>query len=316
VKTKGKLHPVKTTFWQLFILLLLNAAFTAVAEEPKEFRVVGYVPTWTQDNVSDASLAQLTDVVMFSAQVTADGAFPPNPVSDNELAWYQDAQKKHGFRLHLCVGGWGRSAGFPLMAPDATKRAEFIGGIVKYCRENGIRGIDYDWEFPKNAEEKSAYDALIEDTHKAAIEMGLELSVALGWTQSLSARAYNAVDRINLMTYDMGARHSTYAAMKKTVERVTKDGVPAEKICVGVPFYGRKVDDEEVSKGYSQLVAEYQPKAHKDEAGGFYFNGAATIQRKSRYAKNKNLGGIMIWEISADTTDATSLLFVITEELK
>lgn len=47
-----------------------------------------------------------------------------------------------------------------------------------------------------------------------------------------------------------------------------------------------------------------------------YYNGSETIRKKTEYAQN-NLGGIMVWEITQDTSDREySLLSVIGDAIK
>ena len=62
-------------------------------------------------------------------------------------------------------------------------------------------------------------------------------------------------------------------------------------------------------------MREFAPDPGADEAGGYYFNGVATIRHKTRYAIDQGLNGVMIWEIGQDTQDHTSLLLAIHEEV-
>jgi GH18 family chitinase len=55
-------------------------------------------------------------------------------------------------------------------------------------------------------------------------------------------------------------------------------------------------------------VKQYQPAFDTDEVDGIYFNGLGTIQRKTCFAMGEGLGGVMVWELAHDTTDANSLL--------
>ena len=48
-----------------------------------------------------------------------------------------------------------------------------------------------------------------------------------------------------------------------------------------------------------------------DDVNGVYFNGLTTIRRKVCYGIAEELGGFMVWELSQDTTDASSLLLQI-----
>lgn len=279
------------------------------------FRVVGYAPDYSLDRTDPAAFGRLTDVILFSVEPTSDGAFPAEALAAAPVARFQEIQRAHGVRVHLCFGGWGRSAGFPPMATDPAKRAAFIAALAAFCREKGFDGVDYDWEFPASREEHAAYDALLIETAQALHPQDREVTVALGWSQTLDPAAYAAVDRIHLMTYDMGARHATHEAATAAVRRLLRDGAPREKICLGLPFYGRKMDHPDTAAAYADLLRDHAPAPAQDEAGGFYFNNAETLRRKTRYALEEGLAGVMIWELSMDTRDDTSLLKAVTDEI-
>lgn len=51
----------------------------------------------------------------------------------------------------------------------------------------------------------------------------------------------------------------------------------------------------------------------KDEFDSVYYNGMATIKEKTGLAIREGLAGVMIWEISQDTQDETSLLKAIND---
>ena len=279
------------------------------------FRVVAYLPDYAMTTVPPKAFDLITDLVFFSAVIDQDGAFPITTLSALPVAAVQQIKREHALRTHLCFGGWGRSDGFAVLSLDPGKRKAFIEALTAYCTANAFDGVDYDWEFPANREERAAYNALLTETAAAFHPKGLEVSIALGWSETLDAAAYTAVDRIHLMTYDMGKRHSTYAASKAAVGRVIASGAPAAKICLGVPFYGRKMDQLDTAMAYKNILSEFAPGTRADEAGGFYFNNAATLRKKTHYATHKGLAGMMIWEISMDTGDETSLLQAIQKEI-
>ena len=78
-----------------------------------------------------------------------------------------------------------------------------------------------------------------------------------------------------------------------------------------MPFYGRSPKE---SAAYRDLVARDPANARRDEAGqgaeAIRHNGIPTMERKTELAMRKG-GGIMFWELTQDTTDATSLLGAI-----
>jgi GH18 family chitinase len=79
---------------------------------------------------------------------------------------------------------------------------------------------------------------------------------------------------------------------------------------MGVPFYGRGPGR---GGAYRQLLAQgADPQA--DVYDSIYYNGIKTMRQKTRLAMERG-SGIMIWEISEDTTGTNSLLRAIHEEL-
>lgn len=281
-----------------------------------EFLVVGYAPDYSMERIHAGAYECVTDAILFSAELTEDGAFPAEAIAALPVAQFREIKREHKVRIHLCFGGWGRSGGFPEMTGDAVKRKTFIAALLQWCLANGFDGVDYDWEFPANPEEHGAYNKLLQETAEAFRPYGLRVTVALGHTQHLDQAAYDAVDAIHLMTYDMGVRHATQRDVASSVRRLIQSGAPTEKIVLGVPFYGRKMDDRDVAMAYESILKQFAPSPDEDEAGGFYFNNIETIRGKTRYALQEGLAGIMIWELSMDTNDEASLLKAIDEEFR
>ena len=63
------------------------------------------------------------------------------------------AAAKHGTELLICFGGNSRTNGFPEMVADAGARQRFIATLTSFCREHGLDGVDYNWEYPKDGTE-------------------------------------------------------------------------------------------------------------------------------------------------------------------
>lgn len=276
---------------------------TDASGEPS-FRVIGYVPTYSLERVPPEAYRRVTDIILFSAELTAEGAYCEESVGALPVAYFQALKREHGVRVSLCFGGWGRSGGFSEMTQDEERRAAFIARVLQWCLDNDFDGIDYDWEFPATSDEQAAYGQLLTETVAAFRPHGLRVTVALGHTQVLDQTAYDAVDAIHLMTYDMGVRHATEKSTQSAAQRLIRSGAPAHKIVLGLPYYGRLIDDRDVAMAYRDILDQFSPKPSEDEAGGFYFNNIETIQRKTRYSLDQGFAGVMIWELSMDTEDA------------
>merc|ERR1712216_470934 len=81
--------------------------------------------------------------------------------------------------------------------------------------------------------------------------------------------------------------------------------LPAEKLTVGLPFYGRSVTTGEW-KSYEDLVQEHHPLDPKSDMvvgqtqEKISFNGPQTIADKTRVALEAGIAGVMIWEVGQD----------------
>lgn len=290
-------------------LFAVGAMFTcaASAEQPA-FHIVGYLPHYRLADFDSNEARYVTDLVYFSAEPAADGTLKPSLLDDKGLKKLQSIKAKHQVRLSLCVGGWGRSAAFAVVAGSPDARRRFTTEAVRFCQENQFDGIDLDWEHPANDAERDDYGRLIVELQSACRPLGLLVTVAIADWQTLPAAGINAIDRLHLMAYDARGRHATYAYAVSAVERVAKAGVPKAKICLGIPFYGRRIDDSNQSLTYAEIVRRYQPPPANDEADGIFFNGIDTIRRKVAFARDEGLGGVMVWELGQDAGGNASLL--------
>ena len=286
-----------------------------VLPEP-EVRVVGYFPDYKIHSVDDSVAGNLTDVIFFSIEPKVDGGLDLGRFGTEARGKLNTMRAFNpGLRVHIAVGGWGRSDGFAAMSLDSLARRRFVNSLRTLCQTYNLAGVDYDWEFPANAAENKAYADLLVDTHNSFKENNLQVSVALNVHQDLAPEAYAAVDRIHIMSYDHSGRHSTYDQALSDVADFLARGIPANVICLGVPFYGRQIDNFSQSASYAEIVDEYYPIASVDEIEGMYFNGRETIARKTIYALDSGLRGIMIWEIGQDAPGEFSLLGTIAKAL-
>ena len=275
----------------------------------REFAIVGYLPDYR--TLDPAWGSYVTDIVYFSASLHPTGELETGRLSAQTLAALREMRATYGTRIFIAIGGWERSENFAAVATDPALRARAVQAITAYCLENGLDGVDFDWEFPENAAERAGYVALLAEVHQAFAPHHLRVSVALAAWQDLGDDLYAAVDRIHVMAYDHEGRHSTFEQAVGDILAFLERGVPPEQLLLGVPFYGRSIDNPSNAFTYAEIVARYHPAPDVDEAGGIYFNGITTIQQKTRYALAQQLGGVMIWELGQDTADDTSLLAAI-----
>ena len=107
------------------------------------FSIIGYLPEYRVETVSPEKLIPITDLIYFGIKPPANGHLPVTPVKNSILRKLHEIKHITKCRLLICVGGWGRSTGFPALAGNKEFRGEFISNISSYCRANGFDGIDY-----------------------------------------------------------------------------------------------------------------------------------------------------------------------------
>jgi chitinase len=280
-------------------------------------------------------------------------------------------------KILVSVGGWGWSGGFSDMALTKESRTRFIQSALAFIERHRLDGLDIDWEYPglpgagntHRPEDKenftlllkecrSALDAADESKHYLLTIAAAASSDFLEKTNMQEASQY--LDMVNLMTYDFAGewddavRHhanlypSEYYelgnSVSETVSRFIKVGVPAEKMVVGVPFYGRgwrncaTVNDgigqsgdglSNVNLSYRNLKTNYlSDSAYKqgwddsakapylfneDERIFITYENPRSLHLKCGFVKDNNLKGVMFWEYFGDYDE--ELLSAISGEM-
>lgn len=263
----------------------------AVTGAKSEFRITAYLPDYRADSFDADAATALTDLILFSVEPDAGGSIDMSRL--NRMPWEKlhALKKDHGVRLILCVGGWGRSSNFAAVTKSDAIRPAFVASAVKTCLDHKLDGLDIDWEHPHDAAEEAAYGKLLAELHEAFKPHGLLLSATIAGWQRLPKEGIEAVDAVNIMAYDQDGRHSTFEGATADVKRVTEMGVPAAKIVLGMPFYGRDIKNRRRAVTYREIVTKHHPAVDVDEIDGVYFNGPAMIAKKTEFAKSSGLKG-------------------------
>lgn len=309
-----------------------NVGEPAVGESG--FKVVGYYPSWEPSKLDRIQLDVLTHINYAFAIPTSDGGLRPldNPQTAKQII---DIAHKHGVKVLIAVGGWSYND-VPLEATfmDATasddKIKKLVDSIVNLVNEYGFDGADMDWEHPRVDGDSSArYTKLMTSLSAELKKNGKLLTAAVLSGVTADGNVYydsaahkdaviQCVDWFNVMAYDGGDgdRHSPYdfAVNSASYWKNTRK-MPAEKVVLGVPFYARPS-----WAPYSEILTQDSGADGKDIATyqgmEAHYNGVATIKQKTQWAL-ENIGGVMMWEISQDTTDKSkSLLSAIGDTIR
>lgn len=267
----------------------------------------------------------------------------------------------------ISVGGWSWSGRFSDVALTDSSRKVFAESCGDFISKYGFDGIDIDWEYPvgggmysniKRPEDKQNFTLLIQKIREVLDARGIVdgKKYILVFAGSAGSWYINNVelgnlqkyvDFGNIMTYDFHGTWDKYTDFNAplynnsdispqykgnvdySVSNWLKNGFPASKLFMGIPFYGNKYNlvnnlnnglyqtfSGGSSVSYANIAANYLNIPEKGYIRYFstesmvpwLFNGSTFISyddeesifQKARYVKNKALGGAMVWEISQD----------------
>lgn len=168
-------------------------------------------------------------------------------------------------KLLLSIGGWTYSAHFQPVASNPTLRSKFVSSALKLLEDYGLDGFDIDWEYPANDQEAQDYVDLLKEMRQALTQLSkskdtapylLTIAAPCGpnhYTQLKMKEMDKYLNFWNLMAYDYAGSWSTvtgnqanlYGPAPSTqvaVDYYIKQGVPANKLVMGMPLYGRSFE--------------------------------------------------------------------------
>jgi chitinase len=267
-------------------------------------------------------------------------------------------------KILISVGGWGWSENFSDAVLTASSRKKFAKSNASIVEEHNLDGVDIDWEYPGMKGEDNVFrpedkenftfmfQALREELDRLSKKTGKTylLTTAIPcFTRFIEitemGKAQQYLDYVNLMAYDfhvagpLAGHHSnlffsenynTEQSGDRAFQEYTQAGVPAEKLVLGIPFYGRswimKTEDnhginrpiESVSRagGYtfvkdSIAIRPGFVRYWDDKAKVPYLFNSKTkqlvsyddeesVKIKCEYVKSKNMAGIMFWQYASD----------------
>ncbi|KAL8295054.1 hypothetical protein RB601_003572 [Gaeumannomyces tritici] len=267
-------------------------------------------------------------------------------------------------RVILSIGGWNWSTNFPSAAATTASRDRFAQSAVKIMGDWGFDGIDIDWEYPADHIEATNFILLLGAVRDKLNGYAQQFAPGYHFTLSIASPAgpthYNKldlksmshiVDHFNLMAYDyggswdnltghqsnlyLGGSPATAFSATAAVQDYLRAGVPASKIVLGVPLYGRAFESTSgIGQPFSgvgggswekgvwdfkdlprqggnekfdpETVAAYSYDPSSREL--ISYDTPQVVKEKVSWLKTSGLAGTMFWEASGDRTDDRSLI--------
>ncbi len=284
--------------------------------------VVGYFPTYNNfpNAINNMDLSVLTHINVAFLNPDANG----NIAMPNGLATVVAAAHAKNVKVNLSIcGGSGNANTYHTLLSNATLTGTFINNLVQACIHNNLDGVDVDIEgnvLDGTAVTPVQYENFVTKLGVALHAQNKMMTAALAswFANNVSNTAAQQFDFIGLMSYDAyggwtgPGQHSSYQMAVNDFNNFHNNkGVAANKLLIGLPFYGYGWGVNQRAWSYADVVNAYPGAENLDQIGSgadvIYYNGIPTIQQKCTFAK-QNAGGVMIWELTQDVTGSKSLL--------
>ncbi|KAI5644635.1 glycosyl hydrolases family 18 domain-containing protein [Phthorimaea operculella] len=332
-----------------------------------------YRPGDGQFNVEDVNTDICTHVIYTFVGIVAEGYvisldpwldLPDDGGRDNLRKFTALKERNPDLQTILAVGGWNEgSANYSIMAGNEAYRKNFISSALDFVQTYGFDGFDIDWEYPNRRDTVNGeadidnFSLLVKEIKEEFSKYGLSVSAAVSAVEEAAVQSYDVpviceyLDFVHVMTYDMygpadnftglnAALHLGEAGLVNTVDVAIEywlsAGCPAEKVIMGLPFYGKTynlVDPEQNGVGapsngpapagpitqengtlaYSEIClllqdetwnVNFEPLARVPYAsrGNVWisYDNPQSITEKVNWALEKNIGGVMFWSIESD----------------
>lgn len=323
----------------VFTLVLLLATWPARADPP---RIVGYVAAFKglDRELAQPRLDHYTHLVLAfvnptpTGAVLAEGGLACAPagagtmISYSQLqsliAWAHSRQIKvlaslGGAVIPPCGGDWAT-----LLQPET--RQTLVANLVGFVDRYDLDGLDVDLEgdLMIGIDRNGNFTPFVRELAAALHARSKLLTAATGSSPSnmIPASSLAFFDLIGIMSYDAvgrtwgtpGGEHASYDQAENELAMWIKQGVPAAKLLLGLPFYGRGFGTYQEGWSLQDIASQLGKKQVKSDVVGqrcggcdyITYNGLPTLARKAELAGAWG-AGIMVWEVGQDLPDGAAI---------
>lgn len=362
--------PVVRGSLQFLLLALSLGLLSSTAHAKKDkYIITAYVfPQNVVMTSNDVAADKLTRINFAFANIDQGRIVLGEPSDAANLATMVGLKKENpDLTVLVSVGGWLWSGRFSDAVLTPASRAKFIDSVADFITRYNLDGLDVDWEFPAlpgaagnvfRPEDTQNYTLVLKELRarfnkmQKTLHRHLYLTIAAGSTPEFIAhtqmdQVQKYVDTVNLMAYDfyepgndkITGNHSPLyvdpadpkgVSSDKSVKEFEAAGVPADKIVLGVPFYGHVWGHVGATNHGLFQPGDLVPDAHSTYGKltpdifnqGFtrYWDAKASVPymynpqkqifisyedpeslaQKCKYVIDNHLAGMMFWEYESD----------------
>lgn len=323
-------------------------------------RILGFLPYWTMKEATISS--QLTDIAYFSIALNADGSLRESANGERDIGlvrlqeelfteWVQERHEL-GQRIHITVTMFDADE-ISALVSNQTYRARAVNSLTQLVASYPFDGIQLDVEYAGEVNDtlRQNYVTFVRelDAELAKLDSRVELSIALFGSAASRYTFWDPealhpyVDFLVVMAYDYHVRSSPVVGPVAPIfgrgagrweddvvsnMRDLLKQVPAQKLVLGIPFYGYEwtsTSDELGATTYPDsgatatykrvaeilLDPELEAKERWDEDAlapyvtykengltqFIYYENTRSLSYKLDFVKQIGLQGIAIWAL-------------------
>jgi chitinase len=342
--------------------------------------IIGYVPGFRGElDEKTITAKKLTHVNYAFVDVKDSMAWLTNIETDTVNFRRLNSLKTDNpdLKIIISIGGWAWSENFSDAVLTESSRKKFATSSVAIVDQYNLDGVDIDWEYPGmsgednvfRSEDKQNFTLMFKAIREELDKLALKTSKTYALTTALPSfprlfevtemgKVAEYIDYVNIMAYDFyvsgdtAGHHSNLFASEnyeredsgdKAYTLYRKEGVPAEKLVLGIPFYGRswlmksddnrginrQVDSTVRGGGFTFIKDSIMTRPGferfwDEKAKAPYLWNAETrqlvtyddeesIKYKCEYVKDRHMGGVMFWQYASDPKEY--LLTAVNEHL-
>uniref|UniRef100_A0A915CSX2 GH18 domain-containing protein n=1 Tax=Ditylenchus dipsaci TaxID=166011 RepID=A0A915CSX2_9BILA len=196
-----------------------------------------------------------------------------------------------------------------------TLMDQMLNDVLLYLEDNNLDGFDYDWEFPvwsQNAKptDFNGFSTLLQKSHEKLHSLQVDKYLLFVYADYVQIMNYDfhSYDKWRPFT-GLNAPLKAEPYEVSVLGRMNSDystrhwldmGVRPSKLIFGLPTYGRDVQIVKMAKvNYVWNEKAASPYLYFDDQW-IGFEDRRSMVAKTAYAKQLNLGGVMIFALHAD----------------